>query len=402
MAIISIFSASFCQADEIAAKLSSSLNYELIDNQLIEETEKQFQVSASKLQNTLDGQTSFLNNITHERGKNGAYLKSVLAWLISKDNVIYHGSAGLLLPNNIAHILKVCILANQDYRIKIAVEQNKLSAQEAKNTIQKDDENRYKWAYYLHQLSPWDKKLYDMIIPMHASTIDEAVALIAENVTKPALKTTDESTKALKDFILAAQVNVPLVKNGYDVNIKSDAGDISIILKEYVIRFTYVKEKIIKIVSKVEGVKNIEVTMPPNAHVPSRYDELKPSPRYLLVDDEKEFVQTLSDRLRTRDVSSTIAYDGEEALSQIEKDEPDVMVLDLKMPGVNGMDVLRKVKKERPHVEVIILTGHGSEQDKNLAMELGAFAYLEKPVDIEVLTKTMKEAYNKINKNKEQ
>jgi len=77
------------------------------------------------------------------------------------------------------------------------------------------------------------------------------------------------------------------------------------------------------------------------------------------------------------------------------------MVLDLKMPGINGMEVLRKVKKERPHVEVIILTGHGSEQDKALALEFGAFAYLEKPVDIEVLSKTMKEAYNKINKNKE-
>jgi CheY-like chemotaxis protein/cytidylate kinase len=401
MAIISIFSASFCQADEIASKLSSGLNYKLIDDQLIDETEKQFQVSASKLRDTLAGQTSFLNNITHERGKNTAYLKSVLAQLISKDNVIYHGSASLLLPNHIAHILKVCILANQDFRIKIAIKHEKLSEQEAKNVIQKDDENRYKWAYYLHQLSPWDKKLYDMIIPMHTNTIDEAIALISENIKKPALKTTEDSKKALNDFFLDTKVNVPLVKNGYDVNIKSDAGDVSIILKEYVIRFTHVKEKIINIVSKVEGVKNIEVTMPVNAHVPSRYDELKPSPRYLLVDDEKEFVQTLSDRLKTRDVSSTIAYDGDEALSQIEKDEPDVMVLDLKMPGVNGMDVLRKVKKERPHVEVIILTGHGSETDKNLAMELGAFAYLEKPVDIEVLTKTMKEAYNKINKDKE-
>jgi len=65
------------------------------------------------------------------------------------------------------------------------------------------------------------------------------------------------------------------------------------------------------------------------------------------------------------------------------------------------MDVLRKVKKERPHVEVIILTGHGSEKDKALAMELGAFAYLEKPVDIEVLTKTMKDAYNRINEGKD-
>ena len=162
------------------------------------------------------------------------------------------------------------------------------------------------------------------------------------------------------------------------------------------------KEKIKRIAGAIEGVKKVEVIMGPNARIPSRYDELEAPPRYLLVDDEKEFVQTLSDRLQTRDLNSAIAYDGEEALSFIEKDEPDVMVLDLKMPGINGMDVLRKVKKERPHVEVIILTGHGSEHDRNSAMELGAFAYLEKPVDIEVLTKTMKEAYNKINKAKEE
>ena len=158
------------------------------------------------------------------------------------------------------------------------------------------------------------------------------------------------------------------------------------------------KEKITKIVELVPGIKNIEVTMGPDVQYPDRYDELGSPPRFLLVDDEKEFVQTLSDRLQTRDLDSVIAYDGEEALSYIEKDEPDVMVLDLKMPGVNGMDVLRKVKKERPHVEVIILTGHGSEKDKATALELGAFAYLEKPVDIEVLSKTMKEAYNKINR----
>jgi CheY-like chemotaxis protein len=325
-----------------------------------------------------------------------------LAQLISNDNVIYHGFASHLLPNSISHILKVCILANHEFRLKTAMEKFHLSEQDAKSKIRKDDEKRYKWVHDLHHSLPWDENLYDMIIPMQTNTVDEAVDLIAENINKTALQTTPDSKKALDDFLFITKVNVPLVKNGYDVNIKYDNGNITISLKEYVIRFTHIKEKIIKIVSSVEGVKNIEVIMAPDAHVPSRYDELKTSPRFLLVDDEREFVQTLSDRLQTRDLSSTIAYDGEEALSQIEKDEPDVMVLDLKMPGIDGMDVLRKVKKERPHVEVIILTGHGSEKDKALAMELGAFAYLEKPVDIEILSKTMKDAYKKIKQDNDQ
>ena len=400
MAIISIFSASFCQVNEISKKLSTNFGYELISDKLIDETEKQYHVPAAKLENTLNGHISFINNLTHEKEKNIAYLTSVLARLIGNDNVIYHGFASHLLPNNISHILKVCLLADDDYRLQIARDLYKLPVREAKNKIRNDDERQIKWVYTLHQVSPWDQKLYDIMIPMQKSTLDQAVNLISENIKKPALQTTAKSRKALEDFLIVTRVNVPLVENGFDVNIKHNNGNITISLKEYVIRFKYIKKKIEEIVSVVQGVKNIEVIMGQDARIPSRYDELKSSPRFLLVDDEKEYVQTLSERLQTRDLNSTIVYDGEEALSQINREEPDVMVLDLKMPGVNGMDVLRKVKKERPHVEIIILTGHGSEQDKISAMELGAFAYLEKPVDIEVLAKTMKEAYNKINKRK--
>lgn len=122
--------------------------------------------------------------------------------------------------------------------------------------------------------------------------------------------------------------------------------------------------------------------------------------KILLVDDEREFVETLSERLQNRSMESTIAYDGEEALEQVSHDEPEVMVLDLKVPGIDGIEVLRRVKREHPNVEVIILTGHGSEREEGLAHELGAFAYLHKPVNIDVLTRTMKEAYKRINEKK--
>jgi two-component system response regulator CpxR len=72
------------------------------------------------------------------------------------------------------------------------------------------------------------------------------------------------------------------------------------------------------------------------------------------------------------------------------------------MPGIDGIEVLRKVRKEHPEVEVIILTGHGSEKDRELCMQLGAFAYLEKPVDIEELSKTMKEANERIKSRRKQ
>ncbi|MBT3218740.1 MAG: response regulator [Proteobacteria bacterium] len=116
-------------------------------------------------------------------------------------------------------------------------------------------------------------------------------------------------------------------------------------------------------------------------------------PKFLLVDDEKEFVLTLSERLETRDLDSVVAHDGEEALEIVRRESPDVVVLDLKMPGMDGLEVLRRVKSEKPTTGVIILTGHGSQAEEDEANRLGAFAYLNKPVDIDVLAQTMKDAY---------
>jgi len=115
--------------------------------------------------------------------------------------------------------------------------------------------------------------------------------------------------------------------------------------------------------------------------------------KILLVDDEKEFVETLSERIRMREHDSDVALDGEQALKKMDDDLPDVVVLDLKMPGMDGMEVLRRIRKAYPKVQVIMLTGHGSEKDEEEAKKLGAFEYLEKPVEIETLMKKVKKAY---------
>jgi two-component system response regulator CpxR len=99
-------------------------------------------------------------------------------------------------------------------------------------------------------------------------------------------------------------------------------------------------------------------------------------------------------------MGSTVAYDGESALNLIKEDEPEVMIVDLKMPGIDGIEVLRRVKETRSEIEVIILTAHGSEADKNKCMRLGALAYLQKPLDIDALSDTIKEANEKIRQKK--
>lgn len=117
--------------------------------------------------------------------------------------------------------------------------------------------------------------------------------------------------------------------------------------------------------------------------------------KLLLVDDEAEYVRTMAARLAARNIPSEVALSGEEALHKVASAPPDVMVLDLRMPGVNGMEVLERVKREHPHVQVIILTGHGSEQEEREARRLGAFEYLEKPADTGQVLGVIKAAWKK-------
>ena len=117
--------------------------------------------------------------------------------------------------------------------------------------------------------------------------------------------------------------------------------------------------------------------------------------RVLLVDDEKDYVKAMAERMEMRDVSSRVALSGAEALQMVEDEAPDVMVLDLRMPGIDGMEVLERVKREHPHVQVIILSGHGSEKEEEEARRLGAFDYLHKPMDTGEVLKTVRAAWKK-------
>ncbi len=122
--------------------------------------------------------------------------------------------------------------------------------------------------------------------------------------------------------------------------------------------------------------------------------------KVLLVDDEKEFVESLSERLELRNLKAGIAYDGEQALETVKKEKPDVMVLDLRMPGIDGLEVLRQVKKKHPDMAIVVLTGHGSEADEKEALRLGASAYLKKPVEVDHLVGTLHKAWNSLKKSK--
>jgi DNA-binding NtrC family response regulator len=115
----------------------------------------------------------------------------------------------------------------------------------------------------------------------------------------------------------------------------------------------------------------------------------------LLVDDEEEFLETLVKRLTKRKLTVSGVSSGEKALQALENSEFDVVVLDVKMPGMDGLETLREIKKQCPLVEVIMLTGHANMEVAIQGMESGAFDYLMKPMDIDELLYKLQDAYKR-------
>ena len=117
------------------------------------------------------------------------------------------------------------------------------------------------------------------------------------------------------------------------------------------------------------------------------------NPIALFVDDEVEYIETLMKRLHKRGVEVSMATSGEEALEWIGQHTVEVIVLDVKMPGMDGIQTLREIKKIKPQVEVIMLTGHANLEAASEGMALGAFDYLMKPFNIDELFYRVQDAY---------
>jgi len=115
----------------------------------------------------------------------------------------------------------------------------------------------------------------------------------------------------------------------------------------------------------------------------------------LLVDDEERFLETTKTLLEKRGVQTLTAANGLDAMKILRTNKVDVVILDVKMPGLDGVEVLRKIKQEHPLVEVIMLTGHASVESAIEGLKLGAFDYLMKPCDVSVLMEKVNEAFGR-------
>lgn len=404
MSVVSIFSGSFCGAEEIAHLVADHRGCPLLrDEDLIGRTVKEGGPSAEVLRRAMYGRTSVFNQFSHEKERAVGWLKLAMAQLLEREDLVFLGYAAQLIPDYISHVLEVCLIAETSRRADRAAREQGISHKEALARVHRDDEAAIRWVEYLRGREPWDPQMYDILLPMDKTSIEQAAETIGAHAKDKPLIPNSSSRQAVQDFLLASRLENALAAEGHNprhLKVEARSGVASIMINKTVMRMNKLAEELEKQARKVSGVEEVKVEPGPDyykADVYRRADFRLPS-KVLLVDDEREFVQTLSERLMLREIGSAVVYDGEEALRLVAEDEPEVLVLDLKMPGIDGMEVLRRIKRDYPRVEVIILTGHGSERDKEACMQMGAFAYLEKPVDIDRLSEVMQEAYDAVRK----
>lgn len=399
MSVISLFSGSYCKKDQVLALVEEQTGYvRVTDETVVAEAAELSGLPVSKLARAMSSKLSVFNKFTHEKERAQAWLRLAMARKLERDSLLFDGFTGLLIPAAVGHALKVCLIADLRFRLDTAMSQKKIGEKEALRLIREGDQDCAAWVESVHcNKDPWTAGLYDILIPMNKLSVEDAARLILENLDKPVVRTTPESKEAVLDALLAAQVEVALAQEGHNVSVSARGKVVTITINKNVMLLSRLEEELKELAGKVDGVARVEVKVGRDFYQTDVYRKVDfdlPS-KVLLVDDERDFVQTLSERLEMRDVGAHVVYDGASALEMVSEDEPDVMILDLKMPGIDGIEVLKRVKSEKPKVEVIILTGHGNERDRDLCLSLGAFAYLQKPVNIDVLSETLRRANEK-------
>ncbi|MFP4517775.1 MAG: response regulator [Desulfovibrionales bacterium] len=399
MAIITMFSEGYCQEDEVAKNVAGAMSLAIVEDKgLIVEASEKYGVPEEKFYRALFGKPSVFNVFTKDKERCVSCYKAVLAERLQEEDLLLKGFGGFLVPKTITHVLKVCLTADKAYRVEVARKAHHLDPRQLAKLIAQEEEVRSRWAEYLLLRGPWDSSLYDILIPMDKTTPEDAAELIQNRARRSVTLPTVESLQAARDFALAAKVEAALAMHGYILRTEARKGRVVVRVERNVVRPERIQEELAGIVRGVAGEVEVEVKIGTDlfqTNVYRPFDFEQPS-KVLVVDDEQDFAATLSERLKMREMGAAVVSSGEEALELIEEDEPEVVILDLKMPGIDGEDVLRMIRKGHPRIQVIILSGQGDRDTNASCLRLGAFACLQKPVDFKELTETIRRAYVKL------
>jgi len=403
MPAISLFSSIYCGADDLAAAAAEATGYRLVtDREILEKANRLSGIPMRRLKESFFFSNACFNPFFYELEHAVVWLKLALAMQLEREDVLVFGFSSTLLPEWLEQVLKVLVVAGREFRIGLATKTLGCSEADAWHHIRKADGHRQFWVSFLRGTADaWDSGLYDIVLPADKISLQQSVELLSRTIDATLIKK-GEANRDVSDFLAGAQLQVHLGKHGYIADVEVRQQDVLLKVYRPVIMHEKLKNELNRLVMETGEFESpkVEIQVAGNHRSSCSYRRFEAPVKVLLVDDEREFVQTLSERLQMREIDSSVVYDGESAMDQIQENAPQVMVLDLQMPGIDGIEVLKRVKAQHPEIEVIILTGHGTDADRDICMELGAFAYLEKPVDIDTLSETLERANERMQNHK--
>jgi len=323
-----------------------------------------------------------------------AGLKLALARSMAQGGILLNGRFGLLVPPSASPFLRVGLTAGMAHRLSVA--KSAMAAGEAAVRSALEEEDRSHRLFFRGlEGAPTDGEPagFDLVIRMDAPGVEGAASTVLRELDKPGSRAAEVPRQALEDWFLAARVETALIREGHDLRVRAENGRVTLTLARPVVLLNRLERELRSLAGQVDGAAEVIVETGSGG---SRDGSGDPPHKILLVDDEADFVQTLSERLLLREFGSEVAHSGQDGLKMVEADPPDVIVLDLRMPGIDGMEMLRRVKSKTPEIEVIVLTGQGSEAEKTRCLEMGAFAYLRKPADMNALSEAIRGAQARI------
>jgi cytidylate kinase len=205
MGIITISRGSYSRGAEIAQKLAQKLGYECISREVLLEASKEFNIPEVKLTQAIEEVPTVFDHLKHDKRNYVAFIHEAFLEHIQKDNVVYQGFAGHFFTREIPNILKVRIIANLDYRIKVVKEREKISEEKARKLINSIDAERRKWSLYLYGIDTHATELYDVVLHIDSLKVDGAVDFLVDLAKRPCFQTTEETLDKLKEMLAVAK-----------------------------------------------------------------------------------------------------------------------------------------------------------------------------------------------------
>ncbi|UCG07828.1 MAG: cytidylate kinase-like family protein [Desulfobacterales bacterium] len=263
MGIITISRGSYSKGKETAEKLAQHLGYECISRDILLEASAHFNIPEVKLIRAIHDAPSFFERFKHGKEKYILFIREAFLEHIQKDNLVYHGLAGHFFIQGISNILKVRIIGNIEDRIKEEMRREKISEQEARYILKKDDAERRKWSMHLYGIDTNDPSLYDIVLHIDNLKVDDAVEILADVARRPCFQTTPESRMMLNDFHLAAKAHATIFDRFPSAEVKCKNAVVYVKIETALSLEEELTDTIKNILKDINGIKEVRVNVVP-------------------------------------------------------------------------------------------------------------------------------------------